>query len=494
MEVSKGTLDQKLKRLKRQIDEDVALARYKDISLKKKFAINKEVKIVLTRLALEKVEPLQEDDEPLKENRKKYDLERPLKCPYCGAGYKQKFSLRRHIHTQCSRAKSIDSRAKVILSHQTQQIVTPKPVMNKIVIQSVTPECVTIVTPNNTYMRNVTPEVVTIERPPKPSNQIVTREIVTKEKVVTIVTPSGPIHTGQNLTIRLDQPSMRPLAPESSQVKEPTQKPPRKSLPPLIPIKDSDDTSEPKVPEEPSIPLVQLPSEPILPTIQLPTEPILPSIQLPTEPVLHAIPLPTEPVLPLQSGPQWSFKCDTCGELFKSEESLRTHEKYIHNYIKHHKVQSTIAFSNTEDPIQCNICGEVFMSESSLRTHEKWIHNVNKDVIQCPHCGLKMQHKKYLRRHLEKECNPAVRPFKCPYCDADYKQKFSLTRHINSQCAKAKSSNNVASVAPNPPSSGVSIQAQATSYVPILPKLPMEPLTIVYIDASEPKAPKVRYI
>jgi len=127
------------------------------------------------------------------------------------------------------------------------------------------------------------------------------------------------------------------------------------------------------------------------------------------------------------------------------------------------------------------------MSESSLRTHEKWIHNVNKDVIQCPHCGLKMQHKKYLRRHLEKECNPTVRPFKCPYCGADYKQKFSLTRHINSQCAKAKSSNNVAPVAPNPPSSGVSIQAQATSYVPILPKLPMEPLPIVYIDASEPK-------
>merc|ERR1712029_341804 len=116
MEQPKVTLDQKLKKLKRQIDEDESLARYKDILLKKKFGIDKEVKIVLDRIGLEKVE------EPFKENRKKYDYEnyglkipvtkwkydpkykydpkrvydpsRPLKCRYCGLGYKRDSSLR----------------------------------------------------------------------------------------------------------------------------------------------------------------------------------------------------------------------------------------------------------------------------------------------------------------------------------------------------------------------------------------------------------------
>jgi len=287
----------------------------------------------------------------------------------------------------------------------------------------VTPECVTIVTPNYSHKPKKLPEVVMVT-PSKP-NEIATKNKVvldTTKKVVTIVTPSEP----NGITV---------------QPKEPTPKPARKSLPPLIPIKDSDDTlEEPKVPEEPPIHIIQLPSEPVMPTIQLPTEPIA-TIPIQTEP-LPAVPIPTEPVLPLQSGPQWSFKCETCGELFKSEETLRTHEKYIHNLIRHNKVQSAIVrFNNTEDKIQCNICGEVFLSESSLRMHEKWIHNVNKDVIECPNCG------------------------------ADYRQKFSLTRHMQSQCSKAPK-------APNQP-----IQAQ-----PVLPNLPMEPLPIVYVEASsEPK-------
>ena len=473
MEEPKVTLDQKLKKLKRQIDEDVSLARYKDILLKKKFGIDKEVKIVLDRIALEKVE------EPFKENRKKYDYEnyglkkymtkykydpkrvydpsRPLKCRYCGLGYKRDFSLRFCEH-QCSRdrAKTINSKAKIVLPHQSPQTVT-----KKIVIQSVTPECVTIVTPNYSHKPKKLPEVVMVT-PSKP-NEIATKNKVvldTTKKVVTIVTPSEP----NGITI---------------QPKEPTPKPPRKSLPPLIPIKDSDDTSEePKVPEEPPIHIIQLPSEPVMPTIQLPTEPIA-TIPIQTEP-LPTVPLSTEPVLPLQSGPQWSFKCETCGELFKSEETLRTHEKYIHNLIRHNKVQSAIVrFNNTEDKIQCNICGEVFLSESSLRMHEKWIHNVNKDVIECPNCGLKMQHRKYLRRHLEKECTASSRPFKCPYCGADYRQKFSLTRHMQSQCSKAPNQPIQAQpVLPNQP-----IQAQQ-----VLPNLPMEPLPIVYVEASsEPK-------
>ncbi|XP_059483812.1 zinc finger protein 431-like [Neocloeon triangulifer] len=97
--------------------------------------------------------------------------------------------------------------------------------------------------------------------------------------------------------------------------------------------------------------------------------------------------------------------CDICGKILL-KCSLSTHKKLLH--------ENNIS-------LVCEICGQIFTSENSLKTH---MYRHSEMEFNCGHCDYKSHRKLYLEKHIERHMTKKV---KCSICSASV---LDLKNHL----------------------------------------------------------------
>ncbi|XP_021205185.2 uncharacterized protein LOC101741752 isoform X4 [Bombyx mori] len=80
-----------------------------------------------------------------------------------------------------------------------------------------------------------------------------------------------------------------------------------------------------------------------------------------------------------------TFKCQLCGNEYKSRGGLKHHTSSTHDVIKYY----------------CPQCGKEFNSKYTLRNHAKHLHQDTEKRFTCHDCGDRFMLKSYLRTHIE---------------------------------------------------------------------------------------------
>lgn len=68
------------------------------------------------------------------------------------------------------------------------------------------------------------------------------------------------------------------------------------------------------------------------------------------------------------------FKCQACSKIYKSESSLRNHEKLVHDLL---------SSPNKEEGFKCSTCGEKFSAAVQLKRHEAVPHRLVLNTFLC---------------------------------------------------------------------------------------------------------------
>ncbi|KAF9423215.1 hypothetical protein HW555_001284 [Spodoptera exigua] len=107
-----------------------------------------------------------------------------------------------------------------------------------------------------------------------------------------------------------------------------------------------------------------------------------------------------------------SLRCNTCGKIFKSRDTLRSHKK-IHG---------------DRNLIMCDICGKGFTTTTILKTHLE-THKENRERrFTCEHCGKKFFTKTILLSHVARR--HLGRTFICQICSYPFNDKYNLAKHL----------------------------------------------------------------
>lgn len=156
------------------------------------------------------------------------------------------------------------------------------------------------------------------------------------------------------------------------------------------------------------------------------------------------------------------FACLECGIVLKDEAEFKTHMRSHHCPRQDSETQPDV-----NNKFKCEICGKLLSSKESLRKHRK-LHSQDPPVFICsyPNCGrsynrvrtqhvcLQLMKKKSpipgtcpnlllsliplsslslqmsnLRAHI-RACHLSSRPHRCPICATDFGFKSSLDRHL----------------------------------------------------------------
>ncbi|XP_063221452.1 zinc finger protein 234-like isoform X2 [Bacillus rossius redtenbacheri] len=113
----------------------------------------------------------------------------------------------------------------------------------------------------------------------------------------------------------------------------------------------------------------------------------------------------------------WSFKCRSCGLIFKHKSKLAKHEK-VH-------VADKKLFRCVEKPFRCDDCGKSFMTESFHRRHTTIL--CCKIVNKCDTCGKEFKELDQLKVH--RLTHKTTNPYKCERCATSFKDRNALKLH-----------------------------------------------------------------
>lgn len=103
-------------------------------------------------------------------------------------------------------------------------------------------------------------------------------------------------------------------------------------------------------------------------------------------------------------------KCNVCGVVCPTEESLARHKK---NHIENR-------------PFECKICGKTYGFQKDLRRHVKKSHGDSKPYI-CKECGRGFTDSETFRAH--ERLHTGEMPYKCTYCPKVFRSSKSLILH-----------------------------------------------------------------
>ncbi|KAJ4425654.1 hypothetical protein ANN_27850 [Periplaneta americana] len=132
-----------------------------------------------------------------------------------------------------------------------------------------------------------------------------------------------------------------------------------------------------------------------------------------------------------------SFKCDVCGELLQSAQSLemhmRTHTtertydcdtcgKY---FLRYSNLLTHLSRRNCDKPYRCDVCGKIFAKHKCLTVHAR-THSVEKP-FKCDVCGKSFAQSGDLIVHIRR--HSGERPFKCSVCGKSFVHSGYVTIH-----------------------------------------------------------------
>ena len=80
-----------------------------------------------------------------------------------------------------------------------------------------------------------------------------------------------------------------------------------------------------------------------------------------------------------------------------------------------------------ESPAKCQRCSKTFKTDSSLKQHQK-VHRMLKKLYKCRYCGKQLSSKSALARH--ERIHTGERPYECYICQKTFVDKSGCIRHI----------------------------------------------------------------
>jgi len=132
--------------------------------------------------------------------------------------------------------------------------------------------------------------------------------------------------------------------------------------------------------------------------------------------------------------------CDLCGKSFYDRSTLLRHVKNIHNTQKlecticHKKqfkcqnyLEAHMKQCSTDKPV-CHLCQQVFVLEGNLKRHlDMKVCTAHKLEYTCSVCGKECQNKSNFDIHSRKHTGET--PFTCHLCGKSYSEKYKLDLH-----------------------------------------------------------------
>uniref|UniRef100_A0A1I8NYJ7 C2H2-type domain-containing protein n=1 Tax=Stomoxys calcitrans TaxID=35570 RepID=A0A1I8NYJ7_STOCA len=113
-----------------------------------------------------------------------------------------------------------------------------------------------------------------------------------------------------------------------------------------------------------------------------------------------------------------TFQCDECNGVFKTKDTLKTHQR-----LKHQAPSKSCI---------CEQCGFICHNPYGLEKHIKNKHSVA-EKIKCPQCSKTFKNPYYLKYHILNVHNTAkVKPFKCTTCSMEFSRLALLNVHKRS--------------------------------------------------------------
>lgn len=158
------------------------------------------------------------------------------------------------------------------------------------------------------------------------------------------------------------------------------------------------------------------------------------------------------PKLPKNNELNERKRFEPCAKSFKSIQSLKSHQKRIHDKLKDEKcvfcdkdfaskTELTIhirKFHHETKNMICKVCNKAFATMAELNTHVKSVHAEHTKVV-CKYCQKSLK-KKYLKRHLS-DFHENINNYICKNCDRVFIQKPSLMVHIRRVHMKQENQN-----------------------------------------------------
>ena len=106
-----------------------------------------------------------------------------------------------------------------------------------------------------------------------------------------------------------------------------------------------------------------------------------------------------------------AYKCEHCGTMWKSSDSLRVHIKTVHMP----RVRTV-----------CYICGAMLLSADMFKKHI--MRHKNKRTYQCTKCDKRFYTSHEARQHFR--VHSGAKPFQCHLCNYASAVKGNLTKHM----------------------------------------------------------------
>ena len=140
--------------------------------------------------------------------------------------------------------------------------------------------------------------------------------------------------------------------------------------------------------------------------------------------------------------------CSTCGIACSSKETLRRHNKTVHEGIKRTtvnkinvcpicgknvKISMKIHIESVHEgkkPFKCSLCDSAFGFKYGLNMHIVSVHE-KKKPFKCSKCEFEATQKVNLKKHIE-TVHEGIKSHKCTICGAAFGISTSLKRHIES--------------------------------------------------------------
>lgn len=118
------------------------------------------------------------------------------------------------------------------------------------------------------------------------------------------------------------------------------------------------------------------------------------------------------------------LNCNICNKTFKSRQTLKRHQMYVHDGVKaswrFHKIKC--------EPVQCSKCPQMFMNRATLTAHIRNCHD--QGVHKCKICDSVLKSRSYLLAHMKRVHYDDGKLHSCGICGNKFKSPRYLNVHI----------------------------------------------------------------
>ncbi|CAH1792938.1 unnamed protein product [Owenia fusiformis] len=115
------------------------------------------------------------------------------------------------------------------------------------------------------------------------------------------------------------------------------------------------------------------------------------------------------------------YGCGLCKKIYETKELLNVHN-HLHSSDNPYITMTT----KGEKQYKCDICGEQFRTSTNFFKHMQLSHNLHKP-LRCPYCSTSCKYFSQFSKHMD--VHTGEKNHSCPNCGMKFNNKYSMLRH-----------------------------------------------------------------